>query len=64
LEVRQKQQQQHVLETKRVEKIITLSRHNITERMSIYEDQQISQHLLTYIFVVTGGNLQNVARFL
>ena len=61
LEARRKQQQ-FQLEARKPEKIITISRHNITELMSIYEDQQISQHNLLVYFDEDSGSGDGVVR--
>ena len=54
LEARRKQEQ-HAQETKKQAKIITISCHNITELMSIYEDPQIPQHNLLVYFDEDSG---------
>ena len=57
-----RKQEHHALETTKQAKIITISRHNITELMSIYEDPQIPQHNLLVYFGEDSGSGDGVVR--
>ena len=58
----ERHKQEHNALEKHHEKIITISQHNITELMSIYEDPEVSKQKLVVLFDEDSGSGDGVVR--